>query len=73
MNRSTGVVFPALASAMLVFAYIDPGTGSYLPQLLIAGLVGGAFAVKIFWKNIRASLARLFGKKRSSESNDDSH
>ena len=36
------------------YAYIDPGTGSYLFQLLIAGLFAGAFAVKIFWKKIKA-------------------
>ena len=33
-------------------AYIDPGTGSYLIQLLIAGFVAISFTVKIFWKRI---------------------
>ena len=44
------------------FAYIDPGTGSYFLQLLIAGLLGAFFAIKIFWKNIKASLSNLFSK-----------
>jgi hypothetical protein len=50
-----------VASALLVVAlsreasaYIDPASGSYILQLLIAGLVGAGFAVKIFWKNIMA-------------------
>jgi len=36
------------------YAYIDPGTGSYIFQLIMAGLFGVAFTVKIFWRNIRA-------------------
>jgi len=49
-------------------AYIDPGTGSYIFQILIAGVLGGLFALKIFWKNIRAAL----GKKSSTgEGQDD--
>jgi len=44
------------------FAYIDPGTGSYFLQLLIAGLLGAFFAIKIFWKNIKTSLTNLFSK-----------
>lgn len=35
-----------------VYAYIDPGTGSYLFQLLIAGLLGGTIALKLYWKQI---------------------
>ena len=33
-------------------AYIDPGIGSMLFQILIASFVGTAFVVKMFWKNI---------------------
>ncbi|MBN1165170.1 MAG: hypothetical protein JXB45_11370 [Candidatus Krumholzibacteriota bacterium] len=36
-----------------VFAYVDPGTGSYVLQLIIAGLVGFAFTLKIFWSRLR--------------------
>lgn len=35
-----------------LFGYIDPGTGSYVMQLLIAGLVGGIYAIKTYWKTI---------------------
>jgi hypothetical protein len=30
-------------------AYVDPGTGSYVLQIVIAGLVSIAFTLKIFW------------------------
>jgi len=42
------------------YAYIDPGSGSYILQLLIAGLLGAAFAVKIYWKRIKAFFSSLF-------------
>ncbi len=44
--------------------YLDPGSGSYLLQLLIAGALGTIFAVKMFWGRIKGFFAqRLFGKK----------
>ena len=54
--------------ASLVFAspaeaYIDPGTGSLVLQMLIAGALGIAFTVKRFWRKIVASLRSTF--KRS--------
>jgi hypothetical protein len=48
-------------------AYLDPGTGSYLFQILIAALVGGLFAVKLFWGRIRLFFLGLFGKKGGEE------
>ena len=38
------------------WAYIDPGTGSFVIQGLIGVIVGGAFAVKMYWKRIKAVL-----------------
>lgn len=45
-----------------VYGYIDPGTGSYLFQLLAAGLVGGLYAVKTYW-----SLIKSYFTKKSSK------
>lgn len=33
-------------------AYLDPGSGSFILQLLLAALVGGAFIIKTYWKKI---------------------
>ncbi len=44
------------------FAYLDPGSGSYLLQLLIAGLLGAAFAVRASWGRIKALFGRLLGR-----------
>lgn len=35
------------------YAYIDPGTGSYLLQILIASVVSGLFVIKIWWAKIK--------------------
>jgi len=34
------------------YAYLDPGTGSMLLQLLLGGLAGLAVILKLFWHRI---------------------
>ena len=60
------LVFPGAGEAYggIVVAYIDPGTGSLIIQMVLAVLVGAGFAVKIFWANIKSFFSRLFAKKR---------
>ena len=41
-------------------AYIDPGTGSLIIQVLIGALVGGLVAAKIFWIKIKTFFKGLF-------------
>ena len=46
-------------------AYIDPGTGNYLLQIVLAAMFGALFALKIFWAKIKAGYlsvrTHLFG------------
>lgn len=48
-------------------AYIDPGSGSYILQLVIAGLVGGAFLIKNYWANIKTFFTNLFSRSKKDE------
>ncbi len=41
------LLFPSVA-----YCYLDPGTGSYLIQILAAVLFGGIFVLKTFWSKI---------------------
>ena len=41
--------YPALVRML---AYLDPGTGSMLVQLLVGGLAAAAVAVKLYWYRI---------------------
>jgi hypothetical protein len=43
-------------------AYIDPQSGSYVIQILIAGLAAGGLAIATFWRRILAFMKRLFGR-----------
>ncbi len=38
----------------LFFLYIDPGSGSYLVQVIIAAVLGFTFFFKNFWLKIRS-------------------
>lgn len=40
-------------------AYLDPGTGSYIFQLIIAAFIGGLFSIKLFWNKIKMFLKKL--------------
>ena len=45
------------------YSYIDPGTGSYIIQIVIAAFVAVSFMVKIYWLKIKGFVGRLFSKK----------
>jgi len=70
-----GLALPA-SLFILVFphqahAYLDPGTGSYVFQMMIAGLVGAAFAIKMYWRRIKAFFVNLSSKRQEGNENDD--
>lgn len=47
--------------------YIDPGSGSYILQVIIAAVLGVSFFFKNFWYNVKAFFT---GKKRTKEDKD---
>jgi hypothetical protein len=55
------LVLPSIAHA-----YLDPGTGSYVVQLLIGGLLGGLFALGVFWRRVVAFFKRLLKRGDSN-------
>jgi hypothetical protein len=52
-------------------AYIDPGTGSLIIQVLIGVLVGGLVAAKIFWGRIKTFFKGLFSRSSKQIKDDD--
>ena len=52
-------------------AYLDPASGSYFLQMLIAGILGGLFALKIFWVKIKSFFSAPFSKKDDRDENED--
>jgi len=47
--------------------YLDPGSGSFIIQMLIAALLGIGIAVRASWGRIK----RFFGGKAKNEDEDD--
>jgi hypothetical protein len=54
----------ALCFPRYVYAYIDPGTGSYVIQIIIAAVVAVSFMVKLYWLKIKGFVGRLFSRKQ---------
>jgi len=53
------------------YAYLDPGTGSFIVQLIIAAIVGISFSVKIYWHKIKTKFVRLLSKFFKREKNGE--
>lgn len=52
-----------LLAARPAHAYLDPGTGSYVFQALIAVLLGALFAVKTYGQRLKNFFTIFFSKK----------
>ncbi len=67
MRRST--IFIALVVFFMIsnpfasaYAYLDPGSGSMLLQLLLGGVTGVVVIVKLYWQRVRG----FFNRRDSS-------
>ncbi len=60
------VLFLSLIAPSVAFAYLDPGSGSMLLQLVLGGLAGLAVIAKLYWHRLLA----LFGMSAQQEEND---
>ena len=73
MKHLLTIIF-ALSLVLVLYdfahAYIDPSTGSYILQLVLAGLLGALFTLKIFWKKIKLTIIQLFSRNNRAESHD---
>ncbi len=47
-------------------AYVDPGTGSFIFQALVGGLLAGALALKVFWRRIVGWVTRRGGASQTA-------
>ncbi len=54
------------------FAYIDPGTGSIIWQIVAAGLVTAGFALRYGWQRIRRLSRRSPRQEEPTEAKQES-
>ena len=72
------VLVLGLSTTQQAYAYLDPGTGSFLLQMLIAGALGAYLYIKLAWYKTKMFFVGLFGGNQedptdSAEAkNDDS-
>lgn len=55
-----------------VLLYIDPGSGSYIIQMIIAAVLGVSFFFKNFWLYVKAFFTGKKEKKREKDEADES-
>ena len=63
-----------IATVILLFfmtdteAYLDPGTGSMLLQVILGGVAAVGVAIKLYWYKLRAA----FGMAKKKDAEDES-
>ena len=57
-----------LGSAPSAFAYLDPGTGSMLLQVILGGIAAVGVVIKLYWHKLRAAV----GLAKKADPEDDS-
>ena len=55
------------SAAQPAFAYLDPGTGSMMLQVILGGIAAVGVALKLFWHKIRVAL----GMSRKTATEDE--
>lgn len=48
-------------------AYLDPGSGSYIVQLLLASLMGALFVLGVYRRKVTDFFRNLFSKDKTDE------
>lgn len=74
MDKMFNLIF-FLLLAVLAFpktthAYLDPGTGSFIIQIILSVVLGGIFAFKIFFARIKQTIKNIFSKNKKNEKSD---
>ena len=52
------------------FGYLDPGTGSFIIHVIVGGIVGVSYAIRVFWRNIKNATYYVIGR-RAQEQHDE--
>lgn len=64
-----GSAWAASPEVSPVWAYIDPGAGSFILQAIVASLAGAAVAVSAYWRRIK----RFFGIESEPDSDRETN
>lgn len=72
------VVLVALCATLVIIgvqkpahAYVDPGTGAMLLQLLLGGVAGAMVIARLYWQRLREIVSRVFGRATLEKTSPD--
>ncbi len=66
------LIFPAIIWKT-VWMYLDPGSGSFIIQILIAGALGAALALRGYWSRLFNLFRGSDASKAITEEDHDEH
>jgi len=69
--RALIAAFGLVTLTIPAHAYIDPGTGGMLLQLLLGGVAGVLVIGKLYWLRIKEGFQNIFGGGADSEESSD--
>jgi len=65
------IIVICVISSQNAYAYIDPGAGSPLFQILLAGLLGSLFFIKSFFNKTKKFFLNLFSSKKDKNKKNE--
>lgn len=74
MSEGLSGVYLDWSSLMVVrpiCAYIDPGTGSMVLQIVLGGVLASLVAIKLFWRQLKEFAGELIGRRSRSPDGQD--
>lgn len=73
MRKILALTFAGLSAIIFysapAYAYLDPGTGSIILQLLLGGVAGGLVIFKLYWVRLKSFFVR---DEKPQNKNEDS-
>jgi len=52
-------------------AYLDPGAGSYILQMVLAAILGIGVAIRLSWGRIKSFVGKLRSKGKENQKDED--
>jgi len=71
LDVATNLVHLYFGISPSALAYLDPGTGSIIFQLLLGSVVGGIFFITSKYELLKAKLKQLLGNERKKDQHSD--
>lgn len=70
IKLTLGISFLTLIFPFNTYAYLDPGSGSFLIQIVAATLAGGGYFLKTNWDKIKQKFNRNSKKTEDGKQNE---